>query len=76
METGRQLICASPDGEDKELVAKEEKCAHQPAAGELKQMIESAAYYRSQNHQPYPGSELDDWLAAENEICARYGIKL
>lgn len=42
--------------------------------GEEKQrhnMIELAAYYRAQQRGFVPGSELQDWLDAEQEIGAR-----
>ena len=37
-------------------------------ATDLNEMIAVAAYYRAQNRQFEPGHELEDWLAAENEI--------
>jgi UTP:GlnB (protein PII) uridylyltransferase len=34
-------------------------------------LIREAAYFRSQHRHPGPGKELDDWLAAEQEIERR-----
>jgi Protein of unknown function (DUF2934) len=31
-------------------------------------MIREAAYFRSQHRRPCPGTELEDWVAAEQEI--------
>lgn len=73
--TSRQLILAKPGGKGEEPTAKEAKSEDPPTADVLKRMIEVAAYYRAQNRRFDPGCALDDWLAAESEICARYGIK-
>jgi len=40
-------------------------------AADLREMIAVAAYYRAQGRQFEPGHELEDWLAAENEIRNR-----
>lgn len=37
-------------------------------------MIAEAAYYFSEHRGFDPGHELDDWLAAENQIDAAFGI--
>jgi hypothetical protein len=42
--------------------------------GERHEMIARAAYYRSQRRGFEPGQELDDWLAAENDINAVCGL--
>ena len=39
-----------------------------PARGWREPMIGRAAYFRSLNCQFQPGKELEDWLAAEQEI--------
>jgi hypothetical protein len=31
-------------------------------------LIREAAYFRSQHRRPFPGRELEDWLAAEREV--------
>lgn len=33
-------------------------------------LIRDAAYFRSQSRIPCPGKELEDWLAAEQEVDA------
>lgn len=38
---------------------------------ERRRMIAEAAYYRAQERNFHPGSELDDWLRAERDIDAR-----
>lgn len=38
------------------------------ADGELRQQIAEAAYYRAQQRGFSPGYELEDWLAAEEQI--------
>jgi hypothetical protein len=73
--TSRQLILAKPSGKGEEPTAKEEKREDPPTADVLRRMVEIAAYYHAQNRRFGPGRALDDWLAAESEICARYGIK-
>jgi hypothetical protein len=37
-------------------------------------MVAKAAYYFSEHRGFDPGHELDDWLAAENQIDATFGI--
>lgn len=49
-----------------------------PARGEISNnarylMIQKAAYLRAERRGFAPGFELDDWLAAENEIDALLG---
>jgi len=39
--------------------------------GEREQMIAEAAYYRAEARGFQPGSEFDDWVAAEREIDAQ-----
>ena len=36
-------------------------------------MIRQAAYYRSQHRRPCVGKELEDWLAAEQEVDGLLG---
>lgn len=40
-------------------------------AGGCIERIAVAAYYRAQARGFAPGREVDDWLAAEREICAQ-----
>ncbi len=42
---------------------------------EIEQMIAEAAYFRAEKRGFAPGSELEDWLAAEEEILAQVGIR-
>lgn len=39
----------------------------------LYQMISEAAYYRAEDRDFEPGSEINDWLEAELEIKSLYG---
>ena len=41
------------------------------SAGEIRQLIEEAAYYRAEQRGFAPGHELDDWVAAEAEVRRR-----
>ncbi len=43
-------------------------------AAERRAMIAEAAYFRAERHGFSPGSELEDWLAAEKEVDARLGL--
>ena len=36
-------------------------------------LVREAAYFRSQQHRPCPGKELEDWLAAEREVDESLG---
>jgi hypothetical protein len=36
-------------------------------------LVREAAYFRSQQHRPCPGKELEDWLAAEWEVDESLG---
>jgi hypothetical protein len=40
-------------------------------AAERQAMIAEAAYFRAERHGFTPGHELEDWLAAEQEVEAR-----
>jgi hypothetical protein len=59
--------------EFEEEVAEQEKSDIPPTTDELRQMVALAAYYRSLGRGFEPGHELEDWLAAENEILELYG---
>jgi len=37
-------------------------------AGDLTRLIAEAAYYRAEQRGFAPGHELDDWIAAEDEV--------
>ncbi len=39
-------------------------------------MIATAAYYKALHRDFSPGSEIDDWLQAEAEICVRPGVSV
>jgi hypothetical protein len=56
-----------------EEVAEQEKSDIPPTTAELREMVGVAAYYRSLGRGFAPGHELEDWLAAENEINEFYG---
>jgi hypothetical protein len=43
-------------------------------AAERRAMIAQAAYFRAERHGFTPGHELEDWLAAEQEVDARLGL--
>ena len=43
-----------------------------PAPAELQQLIAVAAYLRAEQRGFGPGNELEDWLAAEAEVTARF----
>ena len=36
-------------------------------------LVREAAYFRSQHRRPCPGKELEDWLAAEQEVDEALG---
>jgi hypothetical protein len=40
-------------------------------AQDLSKLIAETAYYRAQQRGFTPGHELDDWIAAENEVRRR-----
>lgn len=42
-----------------------------PGDGELRRMIEEAAYYRAEKRGFAPGLETEDWCEAEREVLAR-----
>ena len=42
-----------------------------PNEMELRAWIEQAAYYRAEKRGFQPGSEVEDWVAAEAEVMAR-----
>ena len=44
------------------------------AAKELRQQVQTAAYYRFIKRGGRPGSELADWFEAEKEIKQRYEL--
>jgi hypothetical protein len=44
--------------------------AAEPGEPQRKAMIAEAAYYRAEKRGFIPGMELEDWLEAEQEICA------
>jgi hypothetical protein len=41
------------------------------SAPDLTALIAECAYYKAERRGFAPGLELEDWLAAESEICAR-----
>jgi hypothetical protein len=41
------------------------------SAGEIRQLIEQAAYYKAEQRGFAPGHELEDWIAAEAEVRRR-----
>ena len=45
--------------------------ARKPSQTELQRWIAEAAYYRAESRGFQPGSEAQDWLAAESEILTR-----
>lgn len=40
-------------------------------AGDIRQLIAEAAYYRAKQRGFAPGHELDDWVQAESEVMRR-----
>ena len=75
-QSSKRVIHATPGSlareEFEEYVAEEEKSDIPPTAAELRKMVAVAAYYRSSRRGFEPGHELEDWLAAEDEIKERY----
>ncbi len=75
-QSSKRVIHATPGSlareEFEEEVAEEEKSDIPPTAAELRKMVAVAAYYRSARRGFEPGHELEDWLAAEDEIKERY----
>ena len=75
-QSSKRVIHAAPGSLAREAfeeeVAEEEKNDIPPPASELRKMVAVAAYYRSSRRGFEPGHELEDWLAAENEITERY----
>jgi hypothetical protein len=51
-------------------VARKQAAAAAPPQAERDQMVRMAAYFRAQQRGFAPGSEWEDWLAAEAEISA------
>jgi hypothetical protein len=45
-----------------------------PSQTDLQRWIAEAAYYRAQSRGFEPGSEAQDWLAAETEILTRLRV--
>jgi hypothetical protein len=66
-------MAASKPGEElmREKIAKAQQQTAKPAGNDVQQQIAEAAYYRAQSRGFQPGSEEQDWLAAEAEILAR-----
>ena len=77
-QSSKRVIHTAPGSlareEIEEQVAEQEKEDVPPSGDELREMIAVAAYYRAQSHNFAPGHELEDWLAAEAEICDRFGL--
>ncbi|MES1195683.1 MAG: DUF2934 domain-containing protein [Steroidobacter sp.] len=46
-----------------------------PLGGNLSEMIATAAYFIAQQRNFVPGSELSDWLTAEQQILASHTAK-
>jgi hypothetical protein len=44
-----------------------------PSEAERQAWIEQAAYYRAEKRGFTPGSEIEDWIAAEAELMAHLG---
>ena len=74
----KRVIHAAPGSlareEIEEQIAEQEKSEISPTTAELRQLIAVAAYYRALSRGFDPGHELEDWLAAENEIKERYEV--
>jgi len=77
-QSSKRVIHATPGAlareEFEEQVAEEEKADIPPTTAELREMVAVAAYFRSLGRGFQPGHELEDWLAAENEIKELSGI--
>jgi cbb3-type cytochrome oxidase cytochrome c subunit len=76
-QSSMRVIHAAPGSlareEFEEEVAEQEKADIPPTTAELREMVAVAAYFRSLGRGFEPGHELEDWLAAENEIKELYG---
>ncbi len=46
-----------------------------PGAAQLQPLIAEAAYYRAERRGFAPGQEVEDWLAAEQEIMERVAAR-
>lgn len=51
--------------------AKRSRAESAPPATDRRAWIATAAYFRAERRGFTPGGEIDDWLAAEAEVCAR-----
>ena len=75
-QSSKRVLHATPGSlareELEEEVAEQEKSDIPPTTAELREMVAVAAYYRSLGRRFEPGHELEDWLAAENEISEFY----
>jgi hypothetical protein len=43
------------------------------SSGELRKLVEEAAYYRAKQRGFEPGHEVEDWVQAEAEVLRRIG---
>jgi hypothetical protein len=54
-----------------EMPTQPREMARKPADADLQARIAEAAYYRAERRGFVPGSEIEDWLAAEDELGTR-----
>jgi len=54
------------------MSASAEKFPRRPTQAQLRKLIEQAAHERAEKRDFSSGCEIDDWIAAEAEVMARF----